>query len=432
VHTYNKAKEYFRGIEDMRRRIVALFIAGALLVAGGVAFATEGRGAGINGGVAAIESIEWGDAEIVPMQSVISAGGSMSFVIKPDGSLWGTGGTRLGIGTSESTSSYIKIMEGVIAVSDGRGHTTAIKATGSLWAWGNNGAGQLGDGTNITRLSPIKVMDDVIAVSAGDVHTMAIRTDDSLWAWGNNDFGRLGDGTITDRYSPVKILGNVIAVSAGNMHTMAIRSDGSLWGWGSNGAGQLGDGTTIDRHSPTKIMDDVIAVSAGSVHTMAIKTDGSLWAWGSNHFNQLGDGAINIGVLGANNRHYPIMIMEDVAAVSAGARHTMAIKTDGSLWAWGNYRDGQLGNGQYTPPPPPGVLIHHSPDGPSGGAIDVIDPVRIMDGVIAVSAGFWHTIAIRADGSLWAWGNNPVGQLGDNSRDMRPFPVKVLGNVLLP
>jgi len=413
----------------MRRRIIAITIAGALLVAGGVAFATEGRGAGINGGAGVIEPIEWGDAEIVPMQSVISAGGSMSFVIKPDGSLWGSGGLRLGDGTAESKSSYIKIMDDVIAVSVApvdSPHTMAIRADNTLWGWGSNSSRQLGDGTNVTRLSPVKIMDDVIAVSAGGNHTMAITTDGNLWGWGSNGSGRLGDSTTTSSRIPIKILDDVITVSAGSAHTMAIKTDGSLWAWGSNYHGQLGDGTTTNRSSPVKIMEDVVAVSAGSTHTMAITTDGSLWAWGSNRFNQLGDSTLHHSA----SVRSPIIVMEDVAAVSAGANHTMAITTNGSLWAWGDYRNGQLGD-MYRPTPQRGQPTPNVPPQhpPRGG---VSEPVMIMDGVVAVSAGIRHTIAIRADGSLWAWGMNIHGQLGDGTTESSSAPVRVLDSVMLP
>ena len=245
-------------------------------------------------------------------------------------------------------------------------------------------------------------------ISAGGNHSAAILPDGSLWTWGNNNYGQLGNGRDIDRHAPTMIMEDVVSVSAGRYNTMAIMSDGSLWAWGLNWERKgiypdviYGDDAQ-DALSPIMIMEDVIYVSVGRLHAMAIRSDGSLWAWGWNGNGQLGNGT-EIG------RPNPIMIMEDVIHVSAGGYHTMAIKSDGSLWGWGRNAWGGLGNGSFR---------------------DVPTPTLIMEDMVYVSAGSHHTMAIRNDGSLWGWGWNVHGQLGDGTTTHRLSPVIIMEDVI--
>ena len=278
-------------------------------------------------------------------------------------------------------------------VSAGGGNTVAIKTDGTLWAWGNNGAGQLGDGTNEEKNTPVQIGQDRWAsVSAGS-HTVAIKTDGSLWAWGWNMYGQLGDGTNEDKNTPVQIgQDRWTSLSAGGGHTVAIKTDGTLWAWGNNWFRQLGDGTdgtAESKNTPVQIGSGYVSVSAGDYHTLAIKTDGTLWAWGDNDYGQLGDGT-NEG------KNTPVLIGTGWAYVSAGSDHIVAIKTDGTLWAWGDNNYGQLGNGSS------GIGYYGGKD----------TPVQIgQDRWTSVSAGS-HTVAIKTNGSLWVWGRNNNGQLG--------------------
>jgi len=354
-----------------------------------------------------------------------STGFETTYAIRSDGSLWAWGRNssgHLGDGTTRNRRTPVRIMDDVAYVSAGSNNTMAIKTDGSLWAWGRNNAGSLGDGSNSERRTPIKIMDDVVAVSAGS-RTAAITSDGSLWVWVGSR-GSLGleiDDPDYVQTTPIKVMEDVKAVSASQQGPiMTIKADGSLWVLGrSHVSGRRRDGSLVFQHiPPVKIMDDVAFVSTGAMHSLAIRTDGSLWRFGRpNSHNIITD---------------PVKIMEDIAFVSAGFSASMAIKTDGSLWAWGINNVGQLGTGYIgNPNIPPGQI----------GSRVVEYPVRIMDDVTTVSMGSilaraadsTHTVAIKADGSLWAWGNNSRGQLGDGTRMRRLLPVRVTGdNMFLP
>jgi alpha-tubulin suppressor-like RCC1 family protein len=238
---------------------------------------------------------------------------------------------------------------------------------------------------------------------------MAIKSDNSLWAWGNNVSGKLGNGKKTiyhedgwiiednDKLSPVKIMDDVIQVSTGMAHTAAIKSDGTLWVWGF--------GWT----SPEKIMDNVIQVSAGGWHFMAIKNDGTLWGFGDNACGGLGDGTTIY-------RDEPVKVMDNVIFVSAGRHNTMAIKKDGTLWGWGSNNSGQLGDGTTTIRDDNWNITKNN---------DKTTPIKIMDNVIQVVAGDFHTMAIKKDGTLWGWGTNWCGTLGDGTWNERAKPVQI-------
>ena len=262
--------------------------------------------------------------------------------------------------------------------------------------------------------------------------SFAILEDGSLWGWGNNSTWLLDyNSPIGHPHgSPVKIMDSVLAVSAGRIHVVAIRADGSLWGWGNNESGQLGIGTTTIRQSPVKIMEDVIAVSAGSDHTMAIRADGSLWGWGDSVHGQLGDGS-NVpfeidrdsGSIIRVPQVYPIKILGDVVSVSAGRTHTMAIRADGSLWGWGENSFGQIGDGCEG--------FVETRYGHIGISLRQLYPKKIMDDVVAVSAGYLETMAVRVDGSLWTWGWDSFrAPDGSSTWVTHPSPRRIMDNVL--
>ena len=282
------------------------------------------------------------------------------------------------------------------AISTSGTHTMALKSDSTLWTWGDKSYGQLGDGTNTDRNTPVRVGidSDWAMVSAGDSYTIALKTNGSLWAWGNNSYGQLGNDTKTNSNTPVQIGTETdwVKISAGGNHTIALKMDGSIWAWGHNWAGQLGLGSN-DEHFPTPLRvgidTDWTAISAGYKHTLALKTDGSLWAWGNNDLGLLGVG------MNTSSSDIPIRVGTDTdwATISAGINHTAALKTDGSIWTWGYNDSGELGDGTYT-------------------LREIPSRVGKDTNWAMVSAGDSYTIALKTNGSLWAWGGNDNGQLG--------------------
>ena len=289
-------------------------------------------------------------------------------------------------------------------------HSLALKADGSVWAWGYNGSGQLGDGSKIERVAPVEVLppgSGVIQIAAGKIYSLALKADGSVWAWGNNAWGQMGDGTKINRLSPISVLppgSNVIKIAAGKDFAFALKKDGSVWGWGTNDSHQLGPDKTDNLgepeyfiRSPIEVMaagSGVIEIAPGNRFALALKRDGSVWAWGNNERGQLGTGT-------QGERKWPpvqtLQLSRGVIAISAGTRFSVALKKDGSLWTWGNNGFGQLGDGSMN---------------------DRSSPQRILpagSGVIALATGVSHTLALKKNGSVWAWGTNNAGQLGNGT-----------------
>jgi alpha-tubulin suppressor-like RCC1 family protein len=297
----------------------------------------------------------------------------------------------------------------------GGNHNCAVKTDHTLWCWGNNFSGQLGDGTTTNSPVPVQVSGhstDWVTVSPGGDDTCAVKTDHTLWCWGLNYAGQLGDGTTTNSPVPVQVSGHSTdwaTVSPGQGYTCAVKTGGTVWCWGVNGSGQLGDGTTTDSQAPVQVSGhtaDWASVTAGGAHTCAEKTDRTVWCWGVNGNGELGNGA-------TTNSPVPVQVSghtADWASVTAGQDYTCAEKTGGTVWCWGVNGLGQLGDGTTTDSPVPVQVGGHTADWAS------------------VTAGWAHTCAIKTDHTLWCWGDNGFGQLGDGTTTASPVQVQVSGH----
>ena len=241
---------------------------------------------------------------------------------------------------------------------------------------------------------------EITQIAAGHDHSAAVTKDGDLYMWGANGSGQLGIQSNVDSNIPVKVNNSsstlpeksVKYVALGTYRSAAITKDGDLYMWGSNS------------YTPVKIMENVTAVSLGSYHSAAITKDGSLYMWGYNEYGQLGNGS-------TTNSYTPVKIMENVATVSLGAWHSAAITKDGSLYMWGYNNYGQLGNGS------------------SGNYEKSVSPIKIMENVAAVSLGCWHSAVITKDGSLYMWGDNEYGELGNGTTNKLTRPQRVAANV---
>ncbi|MEJ7616749.1 MAG: carboxypeptidase regulatory-like domain-containing protein, partial [Pyrinomonadaceae bacterium] len=277
---------------------------------------------------------------------------------------------------------------------------------------------------NDQRNFPVKVkkdatgndLDSVEAVSAGEAHSLALKNDGTVWAWGNNNNKQLGVGFSSDTDVPTQVVAStqqgdflveVQSIDAGNNYNLALKNDGTVWAWGRNASRQLGDGSDeAARSTPVQVsgLSDVQAISAGEGHSLALKNDGTVWAWGRNSSGQLGGGSTTI-----SGRSTPAQVsgLSDVQAISAGEDHSLALKNDGTVWAWGRNASRQLG------------------DGSDEAARSTPVQVSGLSVVQAISAGGEHSLALKSDGTVWAWGKNNVNQLGIAGGGDRSEPVQV-------
>jgi alpha-tubulin suppressor-like RCC1 family protein len=306
------------------------------------------------------------------------------------------------------------------------GYTTGIKlqayevdndsTSGSaVWVWGGNDRGQLGDDTTIARLSPVRSISGT-AVACGLGHSVVLGSDRNVWTCGRNDVGQLGIGSLIDSKLPVQAqISNVIAIAAADVETVAVKADGTVWRWGAPWIPGQPPGTFFKSVAPTQVpgLTTAIAVAAGREHVVAL-ANGNVWTWGYNKYGELGNGG------GPYNGAFPNPVMvsglSGVTAIAAREYFTVALTSAGRVWAWGENGCGQLGDG---------TLVGHNAPVMVAGLSNVV--AIAAGGSVSGAAGGGHTLALKADGSVWAWGLNCDGQLGDGTSISRTTPVRVSG-----
>ncbi|MDO8584960.1 MAG: Ig-like domain-containing protein [bacterium] len=360
----------------------------------------------------------------------------------------------------------------ITEVATGCQHSLALTSGGTVFGWGRNDYGQVGDNTIVNRSTPTPIsgLNGVIGIGAGCYHSVAVKSDGTVWEWGSMNGKRI----------PTQIPGitGVTAVAGGGGggtagggydYSIALKNDGTVWAWGSNIYGKLGDGTTLNRETPGQVLNltGITKISAVALaeHSLALKNDGTVWAWGRNNRGEIGNGTGGTGQFQAT----PVQVsnITGVVDISSGFAHSSAVTGDGLVWQWGWNRRGEYGNGTGSDSniplqTPPGfntgsriaggvahtLILENDSDvwgsgenvsGQLGNGtfVNTLTPVQtVISGVAAIATGgnqfcgaacswFGHSLAIKSDTTVWGWGYNANGQVGDGTLTNRNVPVQI-------
>lgn len=320
----------------------------------------------------------------------------------------------------------------------GAGFTLVLREDQTLVGSGDNEFGQLADGSNGERVIPSRsFVASVDDLSAGPAHACAIIAGET-WCWGNNDFRQLGDGTEIDRNRPVRALATSRAVAAGPGHTCALRTDESVWCWGG--------GSPPRSMSPTRVLANGLGatdVAAGADHTCALFRSGDVRCWGTNNQGALGVGSSEYV---SSSTPMAVVDLDDATEIAAGGYTTCVIRLGGAVSCWGQVN----GVAAVRPQPVAGLSsvrriavgtgnvcairedeslwcfgLNTNGEVGDGTSMFRSSPVRVLEGVADVSFGTNHTCAVLTDGGVRCWGNNDTGQLGTGDRDPSLLPVQV-------
>jgi alpha-tubulin suppressor-like RCC1 family protein len=349
-----------------------------------------------------------------------AAGQWESYALKANGTLWAWGYNYEGeLGLGDTLQRLAPVQVGIdsdwVTLSAGRSHALALKANGSAWVWGNNHTYALGLGDTDQRHIPTLLNNDHdwMTLQGGGYFSHALKANGTAWGWGNNLLGTVGNGNTTHVHYPVQV-GNFydcVAITTGYDANFALRSAGRLWVWGSPNSGSLALGyySAIPVPSPVQVFgdNDWVDVAIGEYHTLAIKAAGSSWVTGGNDYGQLGTGNFVWDSAFVNRDPG----LSEWVSASTGGSHSLALRSDGSLWAWGGNSDGQLGFGNLN-------------------EYDQYSPQQVGNGHnwIAMAAGGDHNLALQANGRMYSWGRNSYGQLGNGNTNSYDTPQQVGGD----
>jgi len=356
--------------------------------------------------------------------------------------------------STETGAGATGMLRNVVAVAAGAYHNLALENMGTVRSWGHNSNGQLGNADTTQRLRAESVWDatgdasqrltNVVAIAAGYYSSYALKGDGTVWAWGHNGQGQLGDGSNSHASRPVQVKGvngvgalsGVVAIAAGSVHALAVLSDSTVVGWGVNVSGMLGDNTSGNKNTPVEVVGEncigklggVIAVAAGYYHSVALKDDGSVWAWGTNNQGQLGQGNTTLSQCPVRMMYTGNVHVSDGAGIAAAARVTYVLRGSG-VWATGYGLGRGMGNGANDND---NHLLTEVTMGPSASA-KLTDITAIAAGG---SSGAAHGLALATTGTLYGWGAGGSGQNGNNSTASNSMAQPVLnvgyGSTTLP
>lgn len=351
--------------------------------------------------------------------------GPHAMVLRADGTVLSWGSAQKGImgnGIKTRPGARINVptaaprLNGIVALTGDSGGAAALRKDGTVWAWGRS---LLKDRSAAERGLPVRIegLDGVQALSSHGETALAIRSDGTLWGWhttqGANTQTSLGFnfGIRVKSDSPIPLPGlkDITAVQAGPGWSLAIDRSGDVWSFGpAADRGQLGRGDVSDKPLPKKVAGprDAVSIAAGWYHSLAACRDGSVWAWGAGDMGALGDGTLQDRPAATR-----VGSLDGVKAVAAGRYFSLALREDGTVWAWGS---GFLG---VSDDPRERYLIRQT------------TPRKVLNlsGITAISAGEENALALREDGTVWAWGRNDWGAIGDGTWKDRPLPVQVPG-----
>ncbi len=336
----------------------------------------------------------------------ISGGGMHFLALNDNGTILASGRNESGeIGNGKfqpkNEQALLSCSAGFASVNASLSSSLAIANDSSIWAWGDNLHGELGLGNTVNQSTPVQIPDlyNIVALAGGDHYSLALAGDGTIWAWGANESGELGDGTNADRYVPEHItsISGVMGIAAYGNCSLAVKDDGSVLGWGPG-------------HSiPAQLnsLDNIIAVSTSAENSLALRNDGTVWSWGDDDYGQLGNGTVGI------QSYFPLQVsgLNNVVAVACGDSYSLALKSDGTVWAWGyahlrtmSYKINKK-------------RLRASP---------VPVQVQGLSNILAINASGNQALVLKDDGTVWGWGR------WNGKNNFSSKPVLVVGPKKLP